>query len=174
MADETLHHDVEFEREDLNAGGIFAFLIGLAVVGILIHVILYGMFRYLDQYAKTHQPPQNPLVKAINGDTRMAAPEEANKFPQPRLETNERTEFTGDLMKEEEILGSYGWVDQKTGTAHIPIERAMELVAQRGLPTVPQNPAGGKKQNAQAPTSNTAPRSGGSTGKAPGKAQQVQ
>src|SRR5436305_6164268 len=98
MADNAYHHDdVQYEREDLSPGGIIAFLVALAIVGLLIHVILFGMFRYLDEYAKTHEPPQNPLVKSTNGDTRVAAPQEADKFPLPRLETNERSEFTPQL-----------------------------------------------------------------------------
>lgn len=163
MADNAFQNeDVQYEREDLSPGGIIAFLVGLAIAGLLIHVILFGMFRYLDRYAKTHEPPQNPLVKSTNGDTRVAAPEEANKFPEPRLETDERNQSTGEVLKEEQTLGSYGWVDEKSGTARIPIERAMEEVAKRGLPTVPQNAAEAKKLKAQVPTSNTAPRSRGS------------
>ena len=38
-------------------------------------------------------------------------------------------------MKQDETLASYGWVGQSGGTVHIPIERAMQLVVQRGLPT---------------------------------------
>ena len=29
-----------------------------------------------------------------------------------------------------ELLNSYGWVDQQAGIAHIPIDRAMELVVE--------------------------------------------
>jgi hypothetical protein len=35
-------------------------------------------------------------------------------------------------------LYSYGWVDEKAGTVHIPIDRAMDLIVQRGLPVRPQ------------------------------------
>jgi hypothetical protein len=43
---------------------------------------------------------------------------------------------------QQQRLNTYGWVDEKAGTAHIPIERAMELVAQRGIPArPPQSPA---------------------------------
>ncbi len=38
-------------------------------------------------------------------------------------------------MQEEKTLNSYGWVDQQAGVMHIPIDRAMQLLAQRGLPT---------------------------------------
>jgi hypothetical protein len=35
------------------------------------------------------------------------------------------------------ILYGYGWVDQNAGIAHVPIQRAMDLVIQQGLPTRP-------------------------------------
>ena len=54
----------------------------------------------------------------------------------PMLETNERGQFHDFLMNQENQLNSYGWVDEKAGVAHIPIERAMELIAQRGLPVL--------------------------------------
>jgi hypothetical protein len=139
MADETLHHeDIEYEREDLGAGGVLAFLAGLAIVGVLIHLVLLGMYKYLDQYDKVHQTPQNPWIKPAKADTRQASPQEANKFPEPRLEVNERSQLNDERLLEGEKLNSYGWVDQKAGIAHIPIDRAMELIAQRGLPTAPQ------------------------------------
>jgi hypothetical protein len=138
MNDEHLRHgDVEFEREDLGAGGIFAFLVGLAVTGLLIHLILAGMYRYLDVYEKKHQPPQNPLARPASADMRQPTPQDANKFPLPRLEVNERSELYGKRIQEEQILNTYGWVDQKAGIAHIPIERAMDMVVQQGLPTTP-------------------------------------
>jgi hypothetical protein len=40
---------------------------------------------------------------------------------------------------EDAILTTYGWVDRQNGIAHIPIDRAMELLLQRGLPARPQN-----------------------------------
>ena len=50
MDNDHMNADVEFEREDLSAGGIFAFLVGLAISGFVIHIILVGMYRYLDNY----------------------------------------------------------------------------------------------------------------------------
>jgi hypothetical protein len=138
MPDETLHHDeTEFEHEDLGAGGIFAFLAGLAIVGVLIHLVLFGMYKYLDHYERANQPPQNPLVKAANIDTREASSEDRNRFPQPRLEVNERTQLNEQRLREEQVLDSYGWVDQKAGIVHIPIDRAMALIVQQGLPKAP-------------------------------------
>jgi len=150
MNNEHLNHGgVEFEREDLGAAGIFAFLVGLAVVALLIHLILVGMYRYLDTYEKTHQSQPAPMARSAPADPRQATPREADKFPMPRLETNERDELKDKLLQEEETLNTYGWVDQKAGVVHIPIDRAMDLIAQQGLPTAPANisnrPTGGQK-----------------------------
>jgi len=43
--------------------------------------------------------------------------------------------------REDGLLNSYGWVDEKAGTVRIPIERAMDLLVQRGLPVRPQDAA---------------------------------
>jgi hypothetical protein len=145
MSEETKHavsgnHD-GFEREDMSARAVYGFLVGLAVVTVLVYFVLRGVYSYLDAYERAHQPPQNPLVQKTEADTRQVSPEETKKFPQPRLETNERRQLNDVLLPEEETLNSYGWVDQKAGVVHIPIEHAMELVAQRGLPVRPQEGA---------------------------------
>jgi hypothetical protein len=141
---ELRHPETEFEHEDLSAGGILGFLAGLAITGLVIHIILVGMYAYLDTYQKTHQNQGNPLVKTTNEDMRRPTPEAANNFPLPRLEVNERSQLYDFRRQEEDTLNTYG-VDPKTGVVHIPIDRAMQLLAQRGLPTVPQSAAAAKK-----------------------------
>ncbi len=141
MNDESKHsqtdQELEFERQDLRPRAVYAFLIGLAIAGILVYFALWGLYDVLDAYQKRHQPPQNPLV-APETDTRRVLPETIAKFPQPRLETNERLEINEFRLQEEQTLFSYGWVDQQAGIVRIPIDRAMELIAQRGLPTTPR------------------------------------
>jgi hypothetical protein len=136
---------VEYEQRDLSAFGILGFLAGLAVVGIVLHIVLYGVFIYLDQYTKKHQPELNPLVANPSVDTRKPPPTEADKFPLPRLETNELGQLRDRRLEEEQILNSYGWVDEKAGTAHIPIEQAIKIVVEQGLPTAPPDISQGKK-----------------------------
>jgi hypothetical protein len=137
MNEELRHPEVEFEHSDLSALGILGFLAGLAIVGLVMHIILAGMFSYLDTYTKRHQLATNPLAPATAVDLRNPDPTVANEFPLPRLETNELGQLNDQRLQEENILNSYGWVDQKTGVAHIPIQRAMQLIAQRGLPVAP-------------------------------------
>ena len=38
-------------------------------------------------------------------------------------------------LRQAKLLSSYGWVDREAGVVRIPIDRAMDLVAERGLPT---------------------------------------
>jgi len=129
--------ELEFEHQDLSPSAVYAFLAGLALAGILVYFVLWGLYDYLDAYQRRHEPPQNPLVQP-EADTRNILPRTIQKFPQPRLEKNERIEIDDFLLKEEQTLNSYGWVDEKAGVVRIPIERAMQLVAQRGLSTTPK------------------------------------
>ena len=139
MSEQKLNHENgQFERQDLSARGILAFLAGLVLVCAMVYVVVGAMYHFFDRYQKAHEPPQNPLVQATNSDTRHAAPEDASKFPFPRLETNERGQLNEQRLREEETLNTYGWLDQNAGVAHIPIQRAMELIVERGLPTAPQ------------------------------------
>ena len=148
MSDEMMNHGhgghgVEFEREDLSTRGIFAFMIGLAIIGVVIYFIINGMYSYLDKYERAQSAAASPLVKpeeaAGVSSRRVTKDYVENRFKDngaPLLESDERTQFNDFLMSQERELNSYGWIDEKTGVARIPIERAMELVAQRGLPVL--------------------------------------
>lgn len=128
----------EFEREDLAAKPILIFLLVLTGICVLVALLLRGMYSYMDARENRNQPDQSPLVQQTRADTRVVEPRDITRFPQPRLETNETMEINAFRLQEEQTLNSYGWVDQQAGVVRIPIDRAMELMAQRGLPTRPQ------------------------------------
>jgi len=140
MTEDTKHdHAGEaYEHQDLSAQSIYAFLISLLVGGVIVYFIVWGMYRFMDARTGEHQPAPNPLVQQVETDTRIVAPDEIKKFPEPRLEKNERVEINDFRLNEEQRLNSYGWVDEKAGMVHIPIDRAMQLLAQQGLPTTPR------------------------------------
>jgi hypothetical protein len=139
-----------FERQDLGAKPILLFLGGLALTCIVVYFLLQGMYGYLDARDRAHQPALNPLKPRpeetlIRGERAGEVYKHLEKtFPEPRLERDERTELKDFRLREEQTLNSYGWVDEKDGVVHIPIERAMQLIAQRGLPVLNQNEAGSK------------------------------
>jgi len=132
------NEEMDFEREDLGAKPILIFLLGLIIGCVLVALVLKGLYSYLDSYENHHQAVENPLVQQTTADTRIVEKGDIRKFPQPRLESDETTEINAFRMQEEQTLNSYGWVDQQAGVARIPIDRAMALLAQRGLPTRPQ------------------------------------
>jgi hypothetical protein len=130
----------DFERRDIGVAGIIYFFAGLAAATLVIHFMLAGLYNFLDKREKAQQPPVNPLITNVPADTRQIPfnyPEKA--FPTPRLEQDERNQLNDIRMAEEQKLASYDWIDQKAGTVRIPIDRAMELVAQRGLPVRTQD-----------------------------------
>jgi len=140
MAKELKHEAAAngFERQDLSPRSVYTFLVLLAVGVVLVAVLLWGLYDAMDAYERKHQPPQSPLVRQTDANTRNVPPDVINAFPRPRLERNERLEINNFRLQEEQTLNSYGWVDQKAGVVRIPIDRAMQLVAQRGLPTTPK------------------------------------
>lgn len=139
MSDLHSNHqnDAGFEHEDLGTRPIIGFILSLVIAGILIYYIVWGVFHFLDAFDKKNQQVRTPLVQ-VESNPREVQDQQVQQFPEPRLEQNERTELNGFRLQEEQRLNSYGWVDEKAGIAHIPIEQAMQLIAQRGLPTTPQ------------------------------------
>ena len=132
------HDDVGFEREDLGSKPVIGFIVSLVISGILIYYAIWGIFHFLDAYDQKHQQTRTPLIQ-VEKNTRDVQTQLIQRFPEPRLEDNERTELGGFRYSEEQELNSYGWADKSAGVAHIPIEQAMQLIAQKGLPTTPQS-----------------------------------
>ena len=138
-------HGTEFEREDLSSRGVFAFMIGLAITGLIIYFIIIGMYSFLDRYERSQMTTASPLVASSGAASRVVSKDYIEKqFKEngaPMLEDNERGQFSDYLMNQEKHLNSYGWVDEQSGVAYIPIERAMELTVERGLPVLPKGGA---------------------------------
>ncbi len=146
MTDEIKHETTAehggYERQDLQTSSILYFLLTILVATAICIGGLRGLFAYLDHREKASQPAVNPLVTNVPADTRHVAPGyPQSAFPNPKLEEDERGQLNGIILNEDKTLYSYGWVDEKAGIVHIPIERAMELIAQRGLPVRPQGAA---------------------------------
>jgi hypothetical protein len=161
MSDEHLNHGhaghgVEYEHEDLSTRGVFGFFVGLAVTGVVIYFIITGMYKFLDKYEQSQMTASSPLTKPE--DTEMVGARRIpNDYPEkrfkengaPLLEVDERGQLHKFVMDQERQLNSYGWVDEKAGVARIPIDRAMEIVAQRGFPVYTQGAAGAAKDSGQ-------------------------
>ena len=164
-----ISHD-GFEQEDMSSRSALSFLAGLVLVGLVVYLIVFGMYRFLDSYATAHQPATSPMVTP-EADTRAVTPENAETFPQPRLEENERTQFRSFIEDQDRKLATYDWVDKDRGTVRIPIDRAMELIAQRGLPVHAEGASSAQSPAAQtsAPVKKQTPKAAKTKTAAPGK-----
>ena len=54
--------------------------------------------------------------------------------PEPRLQQNPVADLRAYNRRMDQVLGTYGWIDRKTGTVRIPISAAMARLAVQGWP----------------------------------------
>jgi hypothetical protein len=142
-----------YETTDINVGGIIVFLAGLAGSVVVFFVFCFGMGKVINDALKKqdgasdrwHQQPAMDGNRLPNGNLDNLASNPkieqqqlqtlTNEFPQPRIETDDGNQDITDLhAREDLLLENYSSVDGQPDTIRIPIERAMELIAQRGLP----------------------------------------
>ena len=128
--DKSNHHElpngVGFEQSDANIKAVFGVGIAVLVFTICCAVVINVLYSYLDERGhrvvqpKTERPKTEPRV--INDH-------------EPPLQESPDADMRIWRAKEEAHLKSYGWVSKEKGIVHIPIERAMKLTLERGLPS---------------------------------------
>jgi hypothetical protein len=118
MSNEPLHDDREIETRTIArlTGGL-----GLIVVAVL--GIAWGVTALLKGEEEATHPPPPPIAAGA-----PTAPAE------PRLQPDPAIDLQTLRAGEERKLHRYRWVDKSAGAVGIPIERAIELTAERGLP----------------------------------------
>ena len=120
-----------YEHTDANVWLIVKFMFWLAVSAVIIHVGLGLMYALLIEQAMETGELRYPLA-AAQGE-RLPPTPRLQQFPQ-----NDLYQFRQD---EERLLQRYGWMNRNSGIVHIPIEDAMRLTVERGLPA--RTPEGG-------------------------------
>ena len=115
---------VAHERTDADARVITRFGIALTFFLIVSQLVLWWVFSSFSKREQQLSPPISAMIKA-------QAPSQP---PEPRLQANPQSDMRKMLEEENEALTHYGWVDPDRGIVRIPIERALEIVAQKGLP----------------------------------------
>jgi hypothetical protein len=123
-------------HDDENMRAVLRFAAWLTVSAVVIYAVLFGMFQHFDRQAALSDPAANPLLV---GEKPPATPEA--RFPQPQLQSD----AAGDLVKiqaaEEEKLTTYGWADRPAGITRMPVEQAMHMIAEHGVPVWPAPPS---------------------------------
>ncbi len=120
----TRAHQVErpdaIEHRDVAPRGVIIFFISLGVGILLALLIVYGLYVFLARTRADVAP--FPTIK------------EDQVPPEPRIQPEPALDIWKFHAETNAKLNSYAWIDQKAGVVRIPVDRAMELLAQRGLP----------------------------------------
>ena len=119
-----------YEKRDANVGALLQFAFWMAVVMAVTMVAMKFTFDFLKR-VEPLGATSSPLVK--EGARVMP--------PAPLLQVHPHQELVDYCAAQQEAVNSYGWVNQESGVARIPVDRAMDLIVSRGLPTRPAGEA---------------------------------
>jgi len=131
---------VAHEHTDADSHAITRFGIGLTFLIVASQLLLWWVFDHFSE----REAKLSPHVPAI---VRMQAPTQP---PEPRLQgstplqldprvhdafdLNPRLDLRQMRQNEDAFLNHYGWIDPDHGIVHVPIDKALDIVAQTGLP----------------------------------------
>ena len=116
---------MKHETKDISTRIVVWFGIFLVVSAAVIHVVIWLLQVYLGGLNEKAYPRQYPMAN-------VGAPPPP---PEPRLQTQPREELKNMRAEEDRVLRGYGWADKQTGKVQIPIDEAMRLLGQQGLPS---------------------------------------
>ena len=156
---------IRHETTDVNLTGVVAFIIALAFCGIVIFVVLWGVFHFANGYITKldQQEMRDPWVQRSETEvdaqarkltTKQNKSEEpgsmesgdsqsrvrVTRFPQPRLQSDDARDLSLMRQAEEVYLNQYLVLDKNSGKVNIPITQAMDAVVKKGLPAMQPTP----------------------------------
>jgi hypothetical protein len=147
------------ELSDAEAAPVLKFLAFLAVVVVAAAAIVVVFYNYLESREAREKTARYP----------MAAGAARPLPPPPRLQTYPFQDVKDLRQEERRLLETYEWVDKAGGVVRIPVERAIEVLAGKGLP---YRQPGAPAAAAPAPASGTAVPTDASSGAPPVAAPQ--
>jgi hypothetical protein len=148
MTEQSEHSISEHESRDLSIRGILIFFVALGgMMAIMLVVVTITMTLASGRGPNLQIPPSNLSNAPI-----PTLPSE------PRLEAIPGQQLQKLRANDDKMLHTYGWVDQKAGIVHIPIERAMQMMLQRGLPTRPTGDSKFEDSGDQSPSDSSSGR----------------
>ncbi len=132
LPDSTTGH----EANRLRVRGLVGFAAALVGVNVLVLVVVAVV---MNGFSSEEKELESLTLPRFAGDT--------GEYPAPRIQADPAPELAKMKAADLGRLNNFGWVDRKAGLAHIPVGRAIEILAQKGLPTpeargvTPEKPA---------------------------------
>jgi len=112
-----------YEKRDVNVPVLLQFGFWMAVVLMITFVGMRWTFRYFEQA----QPLGPTAAPFISGNPRILP-------PNPRLQAAPHQDLESYCAGQQEKVNSYAWVDRRLGVVRVPVDKAMDMVLERGLP----------------------------------------
>ena len=127
-------HDLEYgptppgakhEHTDIDVSVGYKFALWLSVAMVISVGIVYGTFWFFEGQARSSDAVAQKYPLAIG---------QHKEPPLPNLQRQPFKDVYELRLGEAAKLTSYGWVDKEGGITRIPIDRAMEVMLERGFP----------------------------------------
>lgn len=134
-----------YETTDVQVKGIAVFLAGLFGTVIIFFFVCWGMGKVINNLWEKQDGAPSKWANTANAEMGVKHEDLASNaamqqqelqqmtgaFPAPRLDIDDGNQATADLhAREDLLLEHYSLIDGQSGAIRIPIERAMELIAQ--------------------------------------------
>jgi hypothetical protein len=123
----SAHARIHHEESDVDFRSILMFGAGLLLTCLAVSFVVWVLFQHFEAREARQHAPDFPL----------ATTEEHRLPPEPRLQTDPRGDLQALRDAEQQTLTTYGWVDRGANIVRLPIDEAMKLTVQRGLPARP-------------------------------------
>jgi hypothetical protein len=120
-----------YERRDVNLRFAANVIVGLLLITLAGMAVSLWFFEQQGVRRAAAETPVSPLAATL-----------PQQPPEPRLQVTPGVDYQKYRAEQEALLSSYAWIDSKNGIARIPIDRAIELLAERGLPARGAPPPG--------------------------------
>jgi hypothetical protein len=114
---------VRFEHSDINAFGVVITGVSVLVFSAIFTGLIYFYFTALAHHRSVISPP--PLAIEAHGNPMP---------PEPRIQESPRRDLEDQRVYEHAVLNKYWWVDRQKGVVGLPIEQAMRILVNRGIP----------------------------------------
>jgi len=121
---------VGHEESDIAPAAVGLSMVGLVAISVAAFVAMLMLFNVLARFRAAQTEPPSPLAASYG----------LKEPPAPRLQTDPRQDLVDLRAREGAAIHAYGWIDKQAGIVRIPVERAIALLAERGLPARPAAP----------------------------------
>lgn len=126
-------HGGGYEKGDVGFRFAMLFIVGIIAFTVLTMLVLFFVY---------------PVLTPEGARARRETVQEVQRRlpPGPVLQANPAVDMQRFREQEHRKVSTYGWVDERRGIVRVPVDRAMEMVAQRGLPQWSPSPQSKEKR----------------------------